>query len=78
MQEFGALLLFAEHRYYGESWPFGKPPAASGHSSKVKARGDLSQQGPWGDLSLLTFEQALSDYARLIFALKSEWQAQDV
>ena len=48
----GAYIVFAEHRYYGQSQPFG------GASSL------------W--LEYLTHEQALADYAAIIFALQAE------
>ncbi len=51
-QEFGALVIFAEHRYYGLSLPFG----------------DKSFDLP--NLRFLTSEQAMADYANLIFNLK--------
>jgi lysosomal Pro-X carboxypeptidase len=49
---FGALLVFAEHRYYGQSLPMGNRT--------------------FEDMSFLTHEQALADYATLIQALKAE------
>ena len=47
-KEIGARLVFAEHRYYGESGPYGD------------------------DFQFLTAEQALADYATIIYALRTE------
>ncbi|GAX77115.1 hypothetical protein CEUSTIGMA_g4561.t1 [Chlamydomonas eustigma] len=51
-KEFEAMIVFAEHRYYGLSQPFGP------ESWKTNP-------------SYLTVEQALADYAHLIYGLKS-------
>ncbi|KHJ88241.1 serine carboxypeptidase S28 [Oesophagostomum dentatum] len=51
---FNAAVIFAEHRFYGESQPFGNDSYAS-----------ISNMG------YLTSEQALADYAALLFALKT-------
>ena len=51
--DFGALLVFAEHRYYGESAPFAK---------------HLVRHMQW-----LTTEQAMADYAELIWELRQEY-----
>ena len=48
--EFGALLIFAEHRYYGESIP--------------------ATDSDSGCMNLLTTEQAMADFAKLIVHLK--------
>lgn len=52
-----ALLVFAEHRYYGESRPFERRTGRSMH---------------W-----LTMEQAMADYAELIWELRAELEDAD-
>ncbi|KXZ49452.1 hypothetical protein GPECTOR_21g678 [Gonium pectorale] len=56
--DFGALIVFAEHRYYGKTQPFGPDSWAV-------------------DPSYLTVEQAMSDYATLIWHLLRDLQAED-
>ncbi|AQL00189.1 Putative serine peptidase S28 family protein [Zea mays] len=58
---FAALVVFAEHRYYGESMPFG---------SKAKAYSDSKS------LAYLTAEQALADFAVLLTDLKRNLSAE--
>nr|XP_039263867.1 lysosomal Pro-X carboxypeptidase-like [Styela clava] len=53
--QFGAMVVFAEHRYYGKSKPF---PDLSPNPDNVHKFGQF------------TVEQALADYARLITYLK--------
>ncbi|OAY86114.1 lysosomal Pro-X carboxypeptidase-like isoform X1 [Ananas comosus] len=59
---FSALVVFAEHRYYGESMPFG---------SKERAYKDAES------LSYLTAEQALADYAILLTDLKKNLSSEN-
>ena len=49
---FGAMLIFAEHRYYGETLPFG--------SDSYKRE----------NMAWLSTEQAMADYATLLFHFK--------
>lgn len=58
---FGAMVIFPEHRYYGESMPYGNQEEAYRNAST---------------LSLLTTEQALADFAVLITELKRNLSAQ--
>jgi len=53
--EFGALVVFAEERYYGESLPFGND----------------TFQGGYETLKYLTTDNVLADYANLIQSLKT-------
>ncbi|RVW17892.1 Lysosomal Pro-X carboxypeptidase [Vitis vinifera] len=58
---FGAMVLFPEHRYYGESMPYG---------SRDKAYANAAS------LSYLTAEQALADFAVLVTNLKRNLSAE--
>ncbi|GKU94948.1 hypothetical protein SLEP1_g8370 [Rubroshorea leprosula] len=58
---FNAMVLFPEHRYYGESMPFG-------------SRGEAYKNA--STLSYLTTEQALADFAVLITDLKRNLSAE--
>ena len=55
-QKFHAVVVFAEHRYYGESLTFGK---SANYSDSA-------------NLGYLNSQQALADYAYLISYLKSQ------
>ncbi|WIA28862.1 hypothetical protein OEZ86_011388 [Tetradesmus obliquus] len=55
---FNALILFAEHRYYGQTQPFGEDSWRT-------------------DPSFLTAEQAMADYATLLYNLTQDWGAAD-
>ena len=82
-ESFGAVLVFAEHRYYGESKSKPKPKedgdaldASAAHASSVGGiiPGHLKKKG---DYPYLTSEQAMADYATLIRELKAEIRAPD-
>ena len=57
-EELGALVVFAEHRYYGTSYPFG---------------GRLEALSPGRNVSYLTVEQALADFNLLTHHLREQW-----
>ncbi|KAF6147469.1 hypothetical protein GIB67_021295 [Kingdonia uniflora] len=59
--QFNALLVYIEHRYYGDSIPFGSIEAAFQNTST---------------LGYLSSTQALADYAELITYLKINWSAE--
>eukprot|EP01084_Bolivina_argentea_P266913 452902_1 len=56
---FNAIMIFAEHRYYGKSLPFGSNKADSTDQHVV----------------FFTIDQALADYAVLIQTLKMQWNS---
>jgi len=58
--EFGALVVFVEHRYYGSSLPFGNKTFSNDKADR---------------LSFLTSEQALADYASIIPVIKAQFKA---
>ncbi|KAL1370955.1 hypothetical protein HN51_001169 [Arachis hypogaea] len=60
--QFGAMVVFPEHRYYGESVPYGGREEAYKNATT---------------LSYLTAEQALADFAVLITDLKQNLSATD-
>jgi pimeloyl-ACP methyl ester carboxylesterase len=60
-KEWGALVVFGEHRYFGGSWPF---------NSKTKAMDGANKQ-------FLTVDNVLMDYNELIKSIKMEYNAQD-
>ena len=56
---YDAIMVFAEHRYFGESLPFGSDEA------------DMKSE----NIIFLSSDQAMADYANLINALKTEWNS---
>ena len=56
-EKLGAMVVFAEHRYYGESFPFGSPQAAL---------------TPY-NISYLTVEQAMADFNTLQVHIRERW-----
>jgi lysosomal Pro-X carboxypeptidase len=67
-REFGALLVFAEHRYYGKSLLF--PPS----ETMQHDHDDDDDHPSTRDLRFLSSEQALEDYVHLIYHLKEAYQ----
>mmetsp|Transcript_12735 Transcript_12735/g.32097 ORF Transcript_12735/g.32097 Transcript_12735/m.32097 type:complete len:557 (+) Transcript_12735:198-1868(+) len=57
-EKLGAMVVFAEHRYYGESFPFGSPKAA------------LTPP----NISYLTVEQAMADFNTLQVHMRKKWK----
>ncbi|CAJ1943369.1 unnamed protein product [Cylindrotheca closterium] len=57
-QEFGAMVVFAEHRYYGKSNPFG----------------DEYALGKGYNISFLSVEQAMQDYNQLNLHMRRKWK----
>ena len=57
-EQLEAMVVFAEHRYYGKSFPFGSPEIA------------LSPQ----NISYLTVEQAMADFNLLSVHIREKWQ----
>jgi lysosomal Pro-X carboxypeptidase len=56
--EHKGILLTMEHRFYGDSIPFGSAEEAFSHATDR--------------IGLLSVEQAMADYANLISAVKAE------
>ncbi|CAL1404130.1 unnamed protein product [Linum trigynum] len=59
---FNALLLYIEHRYYGDSIPFGSREEVFGNSSM---------------LGYMNSQQAIADYAEIILHIKDQFNASD-
>jgi lysosomal Pro-X carboxypeptidase len=62
--ELGALLVFGEHRYYGESLPF--PPKLLDNNKSGVAVSPTPEQLQW-----LSVEQSLADHKNLISHIKA-------
>lgn len=60
--ELKAMVVFAEHRYYGSSWENGSWPFGPHSFDQDK-------------VAYLTVEQALADFADVIRWLRNKWQA---
>ena len=58
---YDAIMVFAEHRYFGESLPFGTDAE------------DMKSD----NIIYLSSDQAMADYATLINTLKTEWNSWD-
>jgi len=61
-REFNALVVFAEHRYYGESFPFGSALSA------------LTPQ----NITYLTVEQAMADFNMLNIHIRKKWSVPQI
>jgi len=59
-KDFKALMIFAEHRYFGKSLPFDADTFMKDHRF----------------IQWLTPDQALADYSKLIWTLKREWNSE--
>lgn len=55
-KKFGAVVVFAEHRFYGKSWPFGT------------AEKSFTREG----VKYLTVPQVMRDFVNLINVLKTD------
>lgn len=83
-EDLGAMLVFAEHRYYGESLPFGQDSYSVCEDRGVYTNmytddyilkslfNPLFSLQDSKHLNYLTSEQALADFAVLIQSLKSK------
>lgn len=60
--ELKAMVVFAEHRYYGSSWQNGSWPFGPNSFDQDK-------------VAYLTVEQALADFADVIRWLRNKWEA---
>jgi len=67
-----AMVVFAEHRYYGRSMPFGSGDNGGDFSSKQRR-----SVVPGYNVSLLTVEQAMADYDALAVHLRSVYKLSD-
>ena len=78
-ESFGAVLVFAEHRYYGESKPKPKEDEEDGNALDASNLGGIipGHLKKKGEYPYLTSEQAMADYATLIRELKAEIRAPD-
>ncbi|ETN74979.1 serine carboxypeptidase S28 [Necator americanus] len=67
--KFNAAIVFAEHRFYGESLPFGNQSYSVSHSPNCTGR--CCTRISIDNMGYLTSEQALADFAALLFTLKT-------
>jgi pimeloyl-ACP methyl ester carboxylesterase len=74
-ERFGALLVFAEHRYYGQSRPSKKPPrsvAADDSGAPPTTLAAASARRLRARLAHLSAPQAMADYVKLLRDLRAE------